>query len=196
MFIIGGTYIRNGDGVEDVLGVQVPETEGVGTANTSAGLQDTDGLDKVRGEDELPLPVDGKTVRGELLAKNVEQAIDILGPLVDDVELRVGLDETAGGGPDSRTHVGDVETSIGLCADLVGNGREDGPVALLELGAVGVAGVEVESSVLVMLDMLRLHEYKDIPGSSAGTGDHLQSRFYHQGTVQDGEGRCHWRAHP
>lgn len=137
-----------------MLGVQVPETEGVGTADTSAGLQDTDGLDKVRGEDELPLPVDGKTVRGELLAKNVEQAIDILGPLVDDVEVRVSLDETAGGGSDSRAHVGDVEPTIGLCTDLIGDGREDRPVALLELGAVGVAGVEVEGSVLVMLDML------------------------------------------
>lgn len=141
-----------------MLSVQVPQTESVGTADTSAGLQDTDGLDKVRGEDELPLPVNGQTVRGELLAKNVEQAVDVLGPLVDDVEVLVGLDETAGGGSNGRAHVGDVETAIGLCADLVGNGRQDGTVALLELGAVGVAGVEVEGSVLHMLNLNRLCE--------------------------------------
>jgi hypothetical protein len=68
---------------------------------------------------------------------------------VDDVEIRVGLDETAGAGSYGRTHVGDVEAAVGLCADLVGDGAEDGPVALVELGTVGVRCVEVECGVLI-----------------------------------------------
>jgi hypothetical protein len=68
---------------------------------------------------------------------------------VDDVEVGVGLDQTAGRGADGGAHVGDVEAAIGLGADLVGNRGENGAVALLERGAVRVGRVKVEGRVLL-----------------------------------------------
>lgn len=90
-------------------------------------------------------------MRGELLAEDVERRGHIFGPLVDDVEVGIGLNETTRGCAYSRAHVGNEETTIGLSADLVRDGREESTVRLLELGLVGVGGVEVEGGVLVML---------------------------------------------
>ena len=87
-------------------------------------------------------------MRVELLTKDVESAGDILGPFVDDVEVGVRLDKTAGRGAHGGAHVGDVEAAIRLGADLVGDRGKDAAVALLERGAVRVAGVKVERRVL------------------------------------------------
>lgn len=88
------TYVRDSDGVCNFLGFQVPKTQCVSTTNSRAGLQNTDGLHKVRCQNELLLPVDGQPVRGELLIQDVEDSWDILGPLVNDIKLVVGLDKT------------------------------------------------------------------------------------------------------
>jgi hypothetical protein len=50
--------------------------------------------------------------------------------LVDDVEVGIGFDEAAWGGADSGAHVCDQEASIWLSADLIGDGCEQGTVAL------------------------------------------------------------------
>jgi hypothetical protein len=67
---------------------------------------------------------------------------------VDDIELGVGFDETAGRRADSRSHVGDEKSTIGLSADLVGDGREKSAVGLFELRLVRIAGVEVVRGIL------------------------------------------------
>lgn len=90
----------------------------------------------------------------ELLAKDVQHRGNIFRPLVDDVEVCIGLDETAWGSADCGTHVGDEEASIGLSADLIRDGREQCTVRLLELWLVGVGGVEVVSSVLQGVSIL------------------------------------------
>lgn len=117
--------------------------------NPGTGLQDTNGLHKVRSKNELLVPVDAQPVRRVLFAKNVQGALQVFGPLVDDVKVLIGLDQTAGRGTQCRAHVGDVESSIRLRTDLVCDRGKKGTVALLELGAVGVGRVEVKRGVLV-----------------------------------------------
>src|SRR5690349_18135825 len=61
------THVGDGDGVDDLLGVQIPQAELLGALDAETGLEDADGLDKVRGENVLPLPVDAQAVGRELL---------------------------------------------------------------------------------------------------------------------------------
>lgn len=116
--------------------------------HSSARLQDGDGFDEIRSENELLLPVNAQSMRRELLTQNVEVALHILGPFVDDVKVGISLNETTGRGTHGGAHVGNEEASIRLSTDLIRNRPEDTPVAFEELGAVWVGGVEVESSVL------------------------------------------------
>lgn len=146
--ILDTTTVGDGQGADDGAGVEVPEAQGVGMDYAQAGLEDSDWDDEVRGENQVVLPVDGETVGGKGLAEDVDGAGQVLGVLRNDVEVLVGLDETTWGGTDGVTHVGDEETSIGLGADLISDGREHSTVALLELGPVRVGGVEVEGRVL------------------------------------------------
>jgi len=148
------TYVRDGKSADNLSRVEIPETKGISMAHSKTGLQDSDGLDEVRSKDELLLPVNAQSVRRELLTKNVEGALHILRPFVDDVKVGIGLDKTTGGRTHGRTHVGDEETTIGLGTDLIRNGSEDTAVTLEELGAVRVGGVEVEPSVLRVSDVL------------------------------------------
>lgn len=117
--------------------------------NPRTGLQDTDRLHKVRSKNELLVPVNAQSVRRVLFAKNVQGALQVFGPLVDDVKILISLDQTAGRGTQCRAHVGDVESSVRLRTDLIRNGGQKGTVALLELGAVGVGRVEIERGILV-----------------------------------------------
>ena len=89
-------------------------------------------------------------MRGELLAENVEGALNIqdLRVLGDDVALGVGLDKTTRGSTHGTAHVGDQETTVRLGADLISDGAEESTVAVGELGLVGVGSVEVVGSVL------------------------------------------------
>lgn len=116
--------------------------------HSSAGFQDRDGFDEIRSENELLFPINAQSMRRELLTQNVEGTLYILRPFVDDVKVGISLNETTGRSTHGRAHVSDEEASIGLSTDLVRNRSEDTPVALEELGAVWVGGVEVESSVL------------------------------------------------
>lgn len=124
-------------------------------ANSKTGLQDTDRLDEVGSKDELLLPVDAQSVGRKLLTQNVEGALHILRPLVNDVKVGIGLNETAGRGTHGRTHVGNEESTIGLSTDLICNGAENTAITLEELGAVGVRGVEVETRVLILVSYWR-----------------------------------------
>lgn len=143
------TYVRNGDGVENLLGVQIPQTKRVCMSDLRDGLQDSDRLDKVRGQNELLLPVNTQSMGRVLLSQNVQSALYILRPLVNDVEVGISLDQTTRRGTQGRAHVGNVEASIRFSADLVRNRGEKSTVALLELGTIGVRGVEVIRSVLL-----------------------------------------------
>ena len=142
------TYVRDLDGADNFPLAEVPQSESVGLLNSEGRLEDRDGGDEVGGQHDVLLEVDGKTVRNELLLEDTENAGDILGPFVDNVEVGIGLNKTARGGAKSGTHVSNEETTIGLGSDLISNGGEDGTVALLESRAVRVGGVKVESGIL------------------------------------------------
>lgn len=64
--------------------------------HSSAGFQDRDGFDEIRSENKLLLPVNAQSMRRELLAQDVESALHILGPFVDDVKIGISLNETTG----------------------------------------------------------------------------------------------------
>lgn len=89
--------------------------------NAKGGLEDRDWLDKVRSENELVLPVKAQTVRRELLSENVESTIHILGPLVDDVKVGIGFNQTTGSSTDGRAHVGDEETTVRFGTNFISN---------------------------------------------------------------------------
>jgi hypothetical protein len=67
-----GTYVGESDGADDLAVVEAPETQSVGPLDAQSGLQDGDGNDEVRGQDDVVLPIDVESVRGELLSENVE----------------------------------------------------------------------------------------------------------------------------
>jgi hypothetical protein len=68
---------------------------------------------------------------------------------MDNGEIRVDFDQASWGRAHCGAHVCNVEPSIGLCADLIGNGGEKAAVALLEFCPLGVCGIEVEGCVLL-----------------------------------------------
>lgn len=153
------------NGGDDGSGVEIPKTEGVGTLDTGGWLQDGKRDDKVRGQDDLLVPVDAKTVWVELLSKDVGRSSDILWPFVENVATGISLNETTWRGTSGTTHVSDEETSdrlvsvvprhesllnlpIWLSTNLISNRGEKGSVALLECWVVWVGGVKVECSVL------------------------------------------------
>lgn len=58
----------------------------------------------------------------ELLAQNVERSLYIFRPFVDDVEVRVGLNQTAWRSAHCGAHVCNIESAVWLRADLICNG--------------------------------------------------------------------------
>lgn len=144
------TYIGNGDGANDGASRKIPQTQRVGLLDAQSGLQDRDGHDKVRCQDDVAVPVDRQPVGGVLLSEDVEGAghVGQGGPLGDDVKVLVRLDQAAGRSADRRAHVRDEESSVGLGTDLVSNRCEDGPVALQESRPVRVGRVKVVRRVL------------------------------------------------
>lgn len=106
------TYVRNGNGGNNGAGFEIPEAKSVSLLNAGGRLKDRQGHDKVRGEDDVLVKVDAQAVRGELLSKNVESALNILGPLVDNVARGVGLDQTAWRSANSTAHISDEKTTI------------------------------------------------------------------------------------
>ena len=56
---------------------------------------------RLSSQDDVLVPVDCETVGRELLAEDVECGVNIFGPLVNDVEVGVSLDEATRGGTDS-----------------------------------------------------------------------------------------------
>lgn len=89
-------------------------------------------------------------MRGVLLPEDVESARHVSegGPLMDDVKVGIRLDQATRGCADGRTHVSDEETAVRLGTDLIGDGCQNSPVALQELGTVGVRRVEVVGCIL------------------------------------------------
>ena len=142
-------YIGNGKSAENLSRVEIPEAQCIGMAHSKTRLQDSTRLDEVGSQDELLLPIDAKSVRRELLLENVEGALHILGPFVNDVEVGVSLNKTTGGSTNGRAHVGDEESTVWLCPYFIRNGCKDTAVTLEELGAVRVGGIKVEASILM-----------------------------------------------
>ena len=83
-----------------------------------------------------------------MFTEDIQQTIGVLGPLVDDVVVLIGLDQATRRGTDCGTHVGDEEAAIGLRADLIRDRGEQRTVRLLELWLVGIGGVKVVGGVL------------------------------------------------
>jgi len=133
---------------DDGLGVDVPESESAGLLDAEGGLEDRVGDDEIRSESNALLKVDAQAVGRKLLAKDVESAVDILGPFMDDVASLVSLNETARRGARSTAHVSDEETTIGLSHNLVDNGAKNAAVGVVELGTIGVGHVKVEGRIL------------------------------------------------
>lgn len=107
------------------MGVKVKEVEGVGFLYIEGGFEDGDGDDKVGGEGDLFVVVDGEVVGGELLVEDVEGGGDVgdFRLFVDDVVVGVGFDEVVGGGVYCRVYVGDVEVFVVYIIRLVGKRR-------------------------------------------------------------------------
>lgn len=110
--VLDTATVGDGDGGEDLAGAELPETEGVGTLLAEGGLEDGDGNDEVRGEDQIFLEADGETVGGELGGGSIGEAGDGFGPFVDDVEVGISLDEATDISSYCGAHVGDEETSV------------------------------------------------------------------------------------
>ena len=106
------TYIGDGDGGENITTRERPEPQRVGKLRAKAWLQDADRNDKVQCEDDDILKVDSQPVRRELFGQDTERALDILRPLVHDVEVLVGLNEAAGAGANRAAHVRDEEATL------------------------------------------------------------------------------------
>lgn len=64
--------------------------------DAGGGLEDGEGNNKVRRQANLLLIVDGQTMRAELLLEDIECALNILWPLMDDVKILIRFDEAAG----------------------------------------------------------------------------------------------------
>jgi hypothetical protein len=136
--VLNSTTIWDFNRADDSSGWQVPEAESVGMLDSQAGLQDGDRNDEVRCQDDVLLPVDTETVGRELLAENVECASDILGPFVDDVVVGICFYEASRGCSYGRAHVGNEETTIWLCANLIRDRSKNSTVTLLERWSVRV----------------------------------------------------------
>lgn len=143
-----GTYIRDSESAQDLARLKIPKTQSIGVANTQRWLQDSNRLDKVRCQNVSSVPVNAETVGRKLISENIQQTINILRPFMDDIEVLVGLNQTARSGSHSRAHVCDEVSTVRLCANLVSNRGKDTTVALQELGAVRIRGIEVEAGVL------------------------------------------------
>lgn len=128
--VLDTSTVGDADGADDLAAGQGPEAESVSLLNAEGRdrLENAQRHDKVGCQDDVLLEVNAQTVRGELRSENVEllesarssgskimrqnySALNILRPLVDDVALGVGLDETAWRGTQSASHVGDEETT-------------------------------------------------------------------------------------
>lgn len=110
--VLDAAAVGDGDGAEDGAGLQVPQAQSVGAQDLERRLEDAERHDEVGCQDDVLVPVDAQAVRAELLAQDVEQARNVFGPLVDDVEVGVGLDEAAGRGADGGAHVRDEEAAV------------------------------------------------------------------------------------
>lgn len=102
-----------------------------------------------------------------MLPKNVERAVDIFRPLVNDVVVFVGFNESTRRGSHGAAHVGDEESTAWLRADFIGDGGEKRAIALLKLRLVWVRNIEVIPSIL----SLKQRQKTSTPDSLAIFGD-------------------------
>jgi len=124
--VLDPSAIRDGNRGDDLARAEFPEAKRIGflDAGNARGLEDRDGHDEVGCQDDVVLEVDGQAMRAELLAEDVEGRGNILGPLVDDVELGISLNEAAGRSTDGGAHVGDEKAAIRFGSNLIGDGGE------------------------------------------------------------------------
>lgn len=124
--VLDPSAIRDGNRGDDLARAEFPEAKRISflDAGNARGLEDRDGHDEVGCQDDVVLEVDGQAMRAELLAEDVEGRGNILGPLVDDVELGISLNEAAGRSTDGGAHVGDEKAAIRFGSNLIGDGGE------------------------------------------------------------------------
>lgn len=67
---------------------------------------------------------------------------------MNNVKVRVSLNETPGRRAHSRTHVGEKETSVRLCTNIISDRSEKSTVMFVECRVIRIACVEVVASVL------------------------------------------------
>ena len=64
----GMAYVRNGDGANDGPLLQVPKAQSIISNDAETGLQDGKRNDVVRGKDDILIPVNGESMRIEVLS--------------------------------------------------------------------------------------------------------------------------------
>lgn len=89
--VLDSAAVWDGDGGDDGPGGEAPETQRVCLLDAVGGLEDGQGDDEIRGQDDVLVKVDAQTVRGELFAKNVEKTVHVLWPFVEDVALSISF---------------------------------------------------------------------------------------------------------
>jgi len=94
--VLNTAAVGNRDGADDGSCVQFPKAESVSVLDTERRFQDGDRDDEVGCQHHVVLEIDAQTMGRELLAQNVESSRDVFGPLVNNVEVGVRLDESAG----------------------------------------------------------------------------------------------------
>lgn len=100
------TNVGDSDGVGDGHILEVPQSESVGMQDTSGTrLEDRKRNNEVGGKTNLLLVINGETVGRELFSKNVQSTLNILGPLVDDVEVGIGFNQASRGGTEGSYQV-------------------------------------------------------------------------------------------
>lgn len=98
LHVLDSAAVGDGDCGDDGVGVEIPETESVGVLDSQRRFEDGDGHDEIGCEANAFFVIYGEAVGRKLRAQNVESSIDVIGVLVDDVEVRIKFYEAARGG--------------------------------------------------------------------------------------------------
>lgn len=94
--VLNSITIWNGQSVGDGTSLEVPKADSVGAFDTGRRFQNGKWHNEIRCEDHAFLEIDIEPVWGELGAKDVQGAWKILWPLMNDVVILIGFNQTSG----------------------------------------------------------------------------------------------------
>jgi len=146
--VLNTIAIRDSKGVDDSASLQIPEADSISTNDSQARLQNREGDNKVGCEDYTLLKINVQAVRRELRTKDVQSAIHIFRPFMDDVVVLVSFNEATRSRAYCRAHICVEEASSWLGSDIVGNGTQKSTITLQVLGGIRVGRIEVVTGVL------------------------------------------------